>query len=120
MQQGGEGLVDEEAQAYVDHALAEGEGHVEDEKALPEAVRRWEDGLVHAYDGIQRHLIEHHIGGVDDEVVQRQGDDGHQCRAQQGAHKGAFPGFVLVEALVDEARGEGEHGAGDEVEELPT
>ena len=118
VQQGREGLVDEEAEGHIDHALAEGEGHVEDQQALPQAVRRGQDGLVHPHDGLERHLIEHHIGGIDHKVVQGQGDHGHQRGARDRAHKGALPGLVAAEALIDEARREGEHGPGDKVEHL--
>lgn len=38
VQQGREGLVDQEAEDHVQHSLEEGEGHIEDGQALDEAV----------------------------------------------------------------------------------
>ena len=38
VQQGREGLVDQEAEDHVQHSLKEGEGHIEDGQALDEAV----------------------------------------------------------------------------------
>lgn len=43
VQQGREGLVDQEAEDYVQHSLEEGEGHIEDGQALDEAVRGGEN-----------------------------------------------------------------------------
>ena len=47
-----EGLVDEEAEDCVNQALAEGEGQIEDDQALQQAVGRGQDGLVHPDDGL--------------------------------------------------------------------
>ena len=38
VQQGGQRLVDQEAQSYVQQALAEGEGHVEHQQAVEQSV----------------------------------------------------------------------------------
>ena len=38
VQQGREGLVDQEAEDHIQHSLEEGEGHIEDGQALDEAV----------------------------------------------------------------------------------
>ena len=43
VQQGREGLVDQEAEDSVQHSLEEGEGHIEDGQALDKAVRGGEN-----------------------------------------------------------------------------
>ena len=60
VQQGREGLVDQEAEDHIQHSLEEGEGHIEDGQALDEAVGGGENGLIHADDGVQRQTVAQH------------------------------------------------------------
>ena len=55
VQEGRQRLVDQHAQHCIQQALDQREGHIEDDKALDEAVCRRQDGLIHAEDGFQRH-----------------------------------------------------------------
>ena len=45
----------------IQQAFDQREGHIEDDKALDEAVCRRQDGLIHAEDGFQRHVVELYI-----------------------------------------------------------
>ena len=54
VQQGREGLVDQEAKNHVQHSLEEGEGHIEDGQALDEAVGGGENRTVADSEGSQR------------------------------------------------------------------
>ena len=77
MQDGRQGLIDNHAEHGVQQTLDQREGQVEDDEALHEAVGRGQDGLIHAEDGLQRHMVELHIGRVGDEVVGGHTEDGH-------------------------------------------
>ena len=121
MQQGGQGLIDEEAQHHIDGALAEGEGHIEHQKAVEKRVgggglsHGAQDLLVHADDGGQGQAVDGHIGRVDHEVVQGQGQNGHQHRPQHGAPNGVP---AALGPAVEHAGHEYEHCAQEEVAQL--
>ena len=115
MQQGGERLVDQKAQRHVEQALEKCEGHIEHEQTFEQTVDRGTDGLIHPDDGLERQVIAHDVGGVDHEVVQRNGEHRHEQRANDRAEQRAPAGLV---APVDKAGGEGEHRPHEEVEQL--
>ena len=60
-------------------------------------------------------MIAHNVGGVDHKVVEGHRQHRHQQRADESAGEGALAGLL---ALIDEACGEGEDAAHDEVEQL--
>ena len=115
MQDGRQGLIDDHAEHGVQQTLDQREGQVEDDEALYEAVGRGQDGLIHAEDGFQRHMVELHIGRVGDEVVGGYAEQGHgggtRCRAEDG-------GLAALMMLVDEARHSGEDSAQHKVAQL--
>lgn len=115
VQQGGERLVDQKAQRHVEQALEKCEGHIEHEQTFEQTVDRGTDGLIHPDDGLERQVIAHDVGGVDHEVVQRNGEHRHEQRADDRAEQRAPAGLV---APVDKAGGEGEHRPHEEVEQL--
>ena len=115
VQQGREGLVDQEAKNHVQHSLEEGEGHIEDGQALDEAVGGGENSLIHADDGVQRQTVAYHIGGIHQEVVEGHRQDCHQRGADNSADQSALAGLVPG---IDVTGGEGEHTAHHEVEQL--
>ena len=115
MQDGRQRLVDQYAEHGIQQALDQREGHVENDQALDQAVGRRQNGLVHAKNGFQRHVVELHIGRVSDEVVGRHTEHRHGCGTGNGTKDGRFAALVV---LVDEARHRREHRAQHEVAQL--
>ena len=121
VQRGTEGFVDDKAQRHIQHALDEGEGHIEHQQAIEQRVLGGNMGhaaqnfLVHADNGVQRQLEQHHIGGVDDEIVGGKTDQRHGRCAHQRADQRAF---AALAALVDHTSGKHEHRAQNEVGQL--
>ena len=115
VQQGREGLVDQEAEDHVQHSLEEGEGHIEDGQALDEAVRGGENSLIHTDDGVQRQTVAHHIGGIHQEVVEGYRQDRHQRGADNSADQSALAGLIPG---IDVTGGEGKDTAHHEVKQL--
>ena len=95
VQQGREGLVDQEAEDHIQHSLEEGEGHIEDGQALDEAVRGGENSLIHTDDGVQRQTVAHHIGGIHHKVVQRHRQHSFLVRLLLQVHQKYFRQHVL-------------------------
>ena len=115
MEDGGEGLVDQEAQQGGEQALEQGEGGVEDNQALQKAVDAGADRLIHGDD-----LVDCHELGVDrvrDVVITGDGEKGHHHRTGQRAEEGAFPGLLIV---INHASGEGKSGAQDKIAQFPS
>ena len=83
MQDGRQRLIDDHAEHGVQQTLDQREGQVEDDEALYEAVGRGQDGLIHAEDGFQRHMVELHIGRVGDEVVGGHAEHRHDEHTKQ-------------------------------------
>ena len=71
-----------------------------------------QDLLVHADDGLQRQVIHHHIGGVDQEIVQGQTDDRHTDSAGNGTPQGTA---AALAALIDDTGNDHEHRAQQEI-----
>ena len=115
VQDGRQRLVDQHAEHGIQQALDQREGHVEDDQALDQAVSRRQDGLIHAEDGFQRHVIELHIGRIGDEVVGGHTEDGHGGGTGNRADDSGLAALVV---LVDEACHGGEHRAQHEVAQL--
>ena len=57
MQDGRQGLIDQQAQHGVQQTLDQREGHIKDHKALDQAVGRGQDSLIHPQNGFQRHIL---------------------------------------------------------------
>lgn len=113
MQDGGEGLVDQEAQGGVDEALDQGEGGVEHDQAFQQTVDRGTDGLVHPQDGVDGHEVG--VNGIGHIVVEGDGEEGHDDRADQHADERALAG---LHPAVEESGGDHEAGAQQEVAQL--
>ena len=115
VQDGRQGLIDQQAQYGVQQTLDQREGHVEDDEALDEAVCRRQDGLIHAEDGFQRHVVELHIGRIGDEVVGRYAEHSHGCSACNSTNDGGLAALVV---LIDNACHSGENRTQHEVAQL--
>ena len=115
MQDGRQRLIDHHAEHCIQQALDQREGHVEDDEALDEAVCRGQDGLVHAEDGFQRHVVELHIGRISDEVVGRHTEHRHGRCTDQRTEDGRFAALAV---LVNAARRDREDRAQHEVAQL--
>ena len=115
MQDGRQGLIDQQAQHGVQQALDQREGHIKDHKALDQAVGRGQDSLIHPQNGFQRHMVELHIGRVGDEVVGGHAEHRHSGCTGDSAQNG---GLAALVALVDKARHSGEYRAQHKVAQL--
>ena len=115
VQDGRQGLIDQQAQYGVQQTLDQREGHVKDHKALDQAVGRGQNGLIHSQNGFQRHVVELYIGRVGDEVVGGHAEHGHDGCTGNGTQNG---GLAALVALVDKARHSGEHRAQHKVAQL--
>lgn len=115
MQNRRQGLINKEAEHRIQQALKKGERQIEGQQAGQQAVHAGIDSLVHPDDGLQRQVVHDHIGRVNDEIVVRHADDGHNQRAQPCADESTSAGLA---ALVDKARHADEQRTHDEVEQL--
>ena len=86
--------------------LDQREGHVEDHKALDQAVSRGQNGLIHAQDGFQRHVVELDVGRVGDEVVGRHTEQGHGHGTGHGTDDGVLAALVVLVEVTGQC---GEH-----------
>ena len=93
MQHAGQRLVNQEAERRVQQTFKLGKREVEGDQAGQQAVHAGVDGLVHTDDGLERQMIQNHIGRVDDEVVVRHGHNGHDQCAQPCADECAAAGL---------------------------
>ena len=112
---GGEGFVDQEAQGGGQQALKQGEGSIEDNQALQQAVDTRANGLIHGDDFIDCHELG--VDRVRDVVITGDGEKGHHHRTGQRAEEGAFPGLLIV---INHASGEGKSGAQDKIAQFPS
>lgn len=121
MQQGGQGLVDEEADAHIQQPLAQGKGNVEHHQAVQQRIAGRDvgdgahDGLIHPDDARHGQTVEDLVGRVHHKIVGRQAHQRHQHGAQQGAPQGRFAALMPP---VHKARHQHEHAAQQEVAEL--
>ena len=115
MQDGRERLIDQHADQGIQQALDQSEGHIEDDQALDQAVGRGQDSLIHAQDGLQRHVVELDVGRVGDEVVGRHTEQGHGHGTGHCADDGVLAALVV---LVEVAGQCGEHRTQHEVAQL--
>ena len=121
MQQRAQRFVDQEAQRHVQQPLAQCERHVEHHQAVQQRVggrhlrHRPQDLLIHPHNGLQRQAVQHHIGGIDDEIVDGYADDRHGGGPGHGAPQRPAPVLVL---LVDDTRNKREHRAQQEIGQL--
>ena len=111
MQDGRERLIDQHAEQGIQQALDQSEGHIEDDQALDKAVGRGQNGLIHAQDGFQRHVVELDVGRIGDEVVGRHTEQGHgHC-----ADDGVLAALVVLVEVTGQSR---EHRTQHEVAQL--
>ena len=99
MKHRGQGLVDQEGKGRVNGALEQGEGHIEDEQGLHQAVGARAQHLVGGNDLIQaaEHLGIHRVADV---VVDRHADHSHGHGAQGRRQDGPLAGLFL---FIDQA-----------------
>ena len=122
MKQRTQRLIDEEADQYVQKPFAEREGHVEDQKAIEKRIAgrnvrdAAHDRLIRGDDRFLREMQDCHIRRIDDEVVQRQADQRHRKRADDGAQK---RGAARLFSMIKETRHHDEHAAEHEVARFP-
>ena len=115
MQDRRERLIDQHADQGIQQALDQSEGHIEDDQALDKAVCRGQDRLIHAQDGFQRHVVELHIGRVNDEVVGGHAQHTHGHGACHGTDDGRLAALVVLVNITGHGR---EDGTQDKVGEL--
>ena len=115
MQNGRERLIDQHADQGIQQALDQSEGHIEDDQALDQAVGRGQDGLIHAEDGFQRHVVELDVGRVGDEVVGRHTEQGHGHGTGHGTDDGVLAALVVLVEVTGQC---GEHRTQHEVAQL--
>ena len=96
MQDGRQRLIDQHTEHSVQQALDQRERQVEEDEALDEAVCRGQDRLIHAQDGFQRHVVELHIGRVNDEVVGGHAQHTHGHGACHGTDDGRLAALVVL------------------------
>ena len=108
-------LVDQEAERRVQQPLKEGKRQVKGQQAGQKSVHAGVDGLIHPYDGLQRQVVQHHIGRVNHKIVVRHTDKRHDQRTGASADECAAAGLA---ALVDEAGHTDKERAHDKVEQL--
>ena len=117
----GERLIHQEAKQGVGKSLDEGEGGVEDEKALPKAIRRGEDHLIQTDDHLHSllHRCPRHehrgINGIDEKIVGGEGHQRHQDRSREASDESAAaPPYEAIE----NSRGKNEGDAKEEIGKL--
>ena len=115
MQHAGQRLVNQEAERRVQQTFKQGKREVEGDQAGQQAVHAGVDGLVHTDDGLERQMIQNHIGRVDDEVVVRHGHNGHDQCAQPCADECAAAGLATLVHKAGDAHKQRPH---DEIEQF--
>ena len=108
-------LVDQEAERRVQQPLKEGKRQVKGQQTGQKSVHAGVDGLIHADDGLQRQVVQHHIGRVNHKIVVRHTDKRHDQRTGACADECAAAGLA---ALVDETGHTDKERAHNKVEQL--
>ena len=109
----GQALIGQQRNNHAEHGLEEGEGHVEADDRLLDALHGRDDRLVRLEDNLLGHDLV--IDRIDDEDVGEGRADRHADGADKASDDRALAGLVV---LIDQAGRQDEHRAEQEVGQL--